>query len=128
MKRILLSIAVLALALVGCRRSQQSGTADLTIELLSPTTQAMNGDNVLQLRVTDADGAPVDDATLALIGDMTHAGMVPVLAEADSGENGLYLVPFTWTMAGDWIVSVRATLPDGAWREEQFDVSVNSGT
>jgi hypothetical protein len=44
---------------------------------------------------------------------MSHAGMTPVIVERANGEAGTYAVPFEWTMAGDWIVTISATLPDG---------------
>lgn len=115
------------LFLSGCRRSQEAPSADLTIALLSPSAQSMDGRTELQLQVTDASGQPVDNATLDITGDMTHAGMVPVQAETSSGTAGVYAVPFTWTMAGDWILTVRATLPDGRWSERQFDLTVSGG-
>ena len=55
---------------------------------------------------------------------MTHAGMQPVLADATEEAPGSYRADFAWTMSGDWIVTVTATLPDGAVAEQQFDLSV----
>ncbi|MCA9958635.1 MAG: FixH family protein [Anaerolineales bacterium] len=125
MKRIV--FILLLLLVVGCRQSQQEetgGTADLTIELLAPLQPTMDGSSEMSVRVTDAAGAPVNDASLSIKGDMTHAGMMPVLADASGGEDGLYTFPFAWTMTGDWIVTVRATLPDDTWAEQQFDLTV----
>ncbi len=112
------------LLLGGCRQSQSGGTADLTIELISPLFPSLDGSGEMSVRVSDAAGQPVNDAQIDIKGDMTHAGMTPVLADTQGGADGVYSVPFTWTMAGDWVVTVRATLPDGTWTEEQFDLSV----
>ena len=114
------------LLLGGCRQSQSGGTADLTIELISPLFPSLDGSREMSVRVIDVAGQPVNDAQIDIKSDMTHAGMTPVQAEAQNGIDGIYTVPFTWTMAGDWIVTVRATLPDGTWAEQQFDLSVTA--
>jgi hypothetical protein len=76
------------------------------------------------LFVTGADGTPIDGARLNIKGDMTHAGMQPVLAETKGGEQGRYETPFEWTMGGDWIVTVTAALPDGRTTARQFTYTV----
>ena len=44
---------------------------------------------------------------------MSHAGMVSVFAEAREVEPGRYRGNLEFTMAGDWLLSVYVTLPDG---------------
>lgn len=45
-------------------------------------------------------------ASVEITGDMTHAGMVPVIATAFEIEAGLYQTKdFDFTMAGDWILT-----------------------
>jgi hypothetical protein len=45
---------------------------------------------------------------------MTHAGMVPVVADAPEVEDGVYRSDgFAFDMAGDWIITVDVTHPDG---------------
>ncbi|MCA9969518.1 MAG: FixH family protein [Anaerolineales bacterium] len=121
----LLLLALLFL-LAACRQSRAGGTADLTIELVAPVFPSLDGRGELQLRLLDAAGAPVNDAHVRVRGDMTHAGMVPLLAETTGGRDGLYTLPFAWSMAGDWVLTVRATLPDGAWAERPFDLTVTA--
>lgn len=88
-------------------------------------TALTTGPTTLTITLHDGGGAPIDRAALAVRGDMTHAGMVPVLAESlDDGRAGVYQVPFEWTMKGDWIVTVTITLPDGATAAEQFRFTV----
>lgn len=116
--------ALILLMMLGCRQSQQTGTAVLTIELIAPLNPSLANDREMSLRVTDEAGQPVNDAALDIKGDMTHAGMVPVLANAQNGVGGVYTAPFVWTMTGDWIVTVRATLPDGRWDEAEFRLRV----
>jgi hypothetical protein len=39
---------------------------------------------------------------------------------------GEYRAAFEWTMAGDWIVTVTATLPDGHVATRQFPITIGS--
>ena len=72
----------------------------------------------------DANGNPISDADIDIRGDMNHAGMEPVEADASTDVSGDYRIPFEWTMGGDWFVVVTATLPDGTVVEEQFNYTV----
>jgi hypothetical protein len=47
-----------------------------------------------------------------------------VIAEVERIEGNQYVVPFEWTMAGDWIIEVSAELPDGTTAAQTFDQSV----
>lgn len=124
---LLLGFAFLILLASGCARvSQQANTADVVITLTAVPFPAHIGQTRLVIQVNGKDGQPIDDAHLSIKGDMTHAGMVPVLAEVDGGQNGVYEVPFEWTMAGDWVVSVSLQLPDGSTAQQRFDISVLS--
>lgn len=126
--RHLLWLLLLASILVasGCARaSREPAAADIQLGLTAVPFPAHVGDGRLVIQVTDGAGNPINDARLSIKGDMTHAGMVPVLAEIEStGVDGYYEVPFAWTMAGDWIVTIEATLPDGTRARERFDLSV----
>ena len=63
-------------------------------------------------------------ATVRVIGDMTHAGMAPVLADAVETEPGVYVADdFAFTMAGDWIVDAEVTTEDG--REASAEAFLN---
>jgi len=110
----------------GCARvSQQAESADIEITMTAIPFPPHIGDSRLVIQVADKMGSPIDDAHLAIIGNMTHAGMVPVLAEVDGGgEAGVYTIPFEWTMAGDWVVTVDLQLPDGTKAQERFDINV----
>lgn len=56
----------------------------------------------------------VSGATVRITGDMTHAGMAPVEADAVEVEAGLYrATDFAFSMAGDWVVSADVRYPDG---------------
>ena len=89
---------------------------DLNIAILNPSTG--QDTTYLVVELTGTDGAPITDATVALEGDMNHAGMVPVISDpvqddADGSADGRYHVPFSFSMLGDWILTVNVTLADG---------------
>ncbi len=107
------------------RLSQEAEQHPLQIELVEPLYPPGVGKYTLHVRVFDGDDNPINDAQVSVKGDMTHAGMVPVLAEATEGDKGLYKVPFEWTMGGDWIVTVQVTLPDGTIAEESFPMDIS---
>ena len=123
-----LVLAVLLTA--GCRQqAQEAEDSGVTIDLRTEPEDAAVGEATLIVTVTDAAGSPITDADVSARGDMNHAGMVPVLGEAETAEaeNGKYTIPFEWTMAGDWFVEVTVELPDGATMTETFDLSVMAG-
>lgn len=67
----------------------------------------------------------VSGATVKVTGDMTHAGMAPVLADAVETEPGLYRADaFAFTMAGDWIITTDVGLADGDERQVETSVTV----
>ncbi|MEZ4663467.1 MAG: copper chaperone PCu(A)C [Caldilineaceae bacterium] len=83
----------------------------------------------LSVAVTDARGAPITDATVSLEGNMNHAGMAPVMAEgvtddADGAADGVYHLPFEFSMNGDWIMTVSVKLADGATETHDIDLTV----
>lgn len=107
------------------RASQETARSDIQIKMTAIPFPAAIGESRLVIQVMDNLGRPIDDASLIIKGDMTHVGMVPVLAEVDGGDaEGVYNVPFEWTMAGDWVVTVEALLADGLRAKERFDISV----
>ncbi len=66
------------------------------------------------VELTDA-GRPVTGATVKVTGNMTHAGMQPVLTTAvEVGEGTYRSDDFAFSMAGDWILTVDVTTPSGA--------------
>ncbi len=116
----------LMILLAGCaRESLQADNVEFDMTLTAVPFPALVGDSRLVIHITDLGGNPINDAQLKIKADMTHAGMIPVLAEQDGGgQDGYYKIPFSWTMGGDWVVSVEARLPDAAVIEKRFDVAV----
>lgn len=61
------------------------------------------------------DNQAVAGATVTVTGNMTHAGMTPVVATAKETEAGLYVAdPFVIEMAGDTVVTADISLSDGS--------------
>jgi hypothetical protein len=119
---LLLALIILSVLLTaGCSRvSQETETTGVQVELVEPLFPAAVGKETLNIRVFAADNQPIDNAKINVRGDMTHAGMVPILAETENGDKGLYQVPIEWAMGGDWILTVQVTLPDGTVVEKTF--------
>jgi hypothetical protein len=118
---IALACATAFLAL-GCQ-GQSGRWPDVLIEHeISPQSPKV-GPSVFSLRITDAASSkPLSGAHVRLEGNMTHAGMTPIFAEAKETEPGRYRATLEFTMGGDWVVLVHAALPDGREVERQFDV------
>lgn len=114
-----ISVAVL-LACAGCGSHDESAT-DVAVALsFAPAPHV--GDTVCTVHLNDLAGAAHTGATLELEGNMNHAGMVPVFADAVEAAPGVYEAPFEFTMGGDWFVIVRGVLADGREFESVQDV------
>jgi hypothetical protein len=97
----------------------------LMIVLVACAPQAKNDLNV-QLEVPDRrvglrpvtmtilyQNKPLENVQVSVRGDMTHAGMAPVLAEAIERGAGQYKVErFNFNMAGDWVLTITAKQND----------------
>ena len=58
---------------------------------------------------------------------MSHAGMVPVFADARETESGRYQSSMELSMAGDWFILVHVTLTDGRKIDRQFEIKGVAG-
>lgn len=126
---ILTALVLLSVFIGGCRRSssQDEAVSDVNITLVVDPDAPVVGSATLRITLTDSNDTPINDAVLEIRGDMSHAGMEPVLANAEASQAGVYEVPFTWTMGGDWIVTVTAILADGRIASREFDLTVSGG-
>jgi hypothetical protein len=109
----------------GCRGEMDTGDSGLTLDLaISPTPPAV-GPARLIVSLVDSAGAPVQGALIVVEGNMSHAGMAPVVDTAQAEEPGRYGIgDFRFTMAGDWVLTLHATLPDGRWVGTQKGINV----
>jgi hypothetical protein len=123
MLRFLLILLILVLA--ACRQQPPANTADLDISLtIAPDN--LVGEALAVVTVRDRAGQPIDNARVQVRGDMTHAGMVPVIVETSSSVDGRYELDFNWTMGGDWFVDVTVTLPDDTFARQRFNFRIRS--
>ena len=115
-----LLVLLAALILIACGpRGEQTGALAVTVVSVSPDPATV-GEAVITLEIHDADGNPVEGATIEVEGAMTHAGMKPVIVETESLGEGKYATQnFTFSMGGDWVLIVRATLADGSTAAQQ---------
>jgi hypothetical protein len=113
----------LALVLISsaCRKTVEQN-AQVTIELEKRPTSYRVGSETISLKLTDADGQPITQAKVSLEGNMSHAGMAPVFGQATETGQGTYRGSLEFSMAGDWIVTIRATLSGGQQVERQFEL------
>jgi hypothetical protein len=114
-------LALLLLGLGGCDRGGRR-LPDVTVELSVEPQPPQIGPAVVLVTLAGAAGQPLGGALVELEGNMTHAGMVPVLAPAVEIEPGRYRAELEFTMGGDWFILVRAQLADGRSLEEKVDV------
>lgn len=105
----------------GCA-SRHAQSATLVVEHEVTPRPPRVGTATITLSVADGAGRAVSGADVRLEGNMSHAGMSPVFGEATESEPGRYRAALDFTMAGDWVVLVHVTLPDGSKVERQFDV------
>ena len=118
-----LSLAAL-LALAACRQQQPSLTE---IQLAMSVSDTLVGETTLLMTVTDEDGNTLPDpGTLKVRADMDHAGMAPVRAQADKAIDGVFTIPFEWTMGGSWIIEASLTLDNGTVASETFRYQILS--
>lgn len=104
---------IVAIGVAGCAPSEQGGLG-LAVDVGISPTPPLVGPTRLLISLSDSAGAPVEGAEVQVQGNMTHAGMAPVFGTAQEEGDGMYVIPgFRFTMAGDWILTVRVTLADG---------------
>lgn len=118
---------LLALTAAACGRAQKPAPATqdgFSVTFATEPATPKVGDGVIVLKLVNPAGQAVDNARVEVEANMSHAGMVPVKAQAPGGQAGAYRIPLRWTMAGDWYVDVRFTLPDGGAVARRFPVTV----
>ncbi|MBI1876760.1 MAG: FixH family protein [Chloroflexi bacterium] len=115
-------LLIILTLVVGCRRAGQD-LSDVGVDVVVNPNPPQVGQATVTLTLTDANGQPITGAQIELEGNMTHAGMAPTQAQQPSEvAPGRYEAPLEFSMAGDWFILVKATLPDGRKLERQVDV------
>jgi hypothetical protein len=119
-RRIAVVFALLLVAAVGCR--QQDSATKINVALSVEPSPPAVGQAKLTLTLEDESGSPVEGATLKLEGNMAHAGMKPVFADANEDKAGRYRADMEFTMGGDWFILVEGKLADGRAVHQKIDV------
>ena len=118
-----LPIIILLILLTTACRQQQISSSDIALDLA--VTDLLVGESTLLITVRDADGNAVQNpGTLSVRGDMDHAGMIPVFGESKTAVDGVFTVPFQWTMAGGWIVEASLKLDSGDVVTQNFNLEI----
>lgn len=121
----ILLLALLSLLLAGCGVSQPPAPeAGVTMTLEVEPNPPGVGPSHLTVTLADSAGKPIEGGSLEIEGSMSHDGMQPRWARAKAGSEGRYEAPFVWSMAGDWVLTVTAALPNGQEVIRQFDFTV----
>lgn len=114
-------VVVSVLGLAACQGADKE-PSDVSVELSVAPDPPQVGVAAVNVTLHDADGQSIHATKVELEGTMTHAGMVPVFAQAVETAPGRYEASLEFTMGGDWVIIVRAELPDGSSLEQEFDV------
>jgi hypothetical protein len=122
--RLVFLVVAIAFALVfeiGCHRPPRTSSG-VVVEFQIEPRPLRVGPVVIYLTLTDAGNHPVTGAQIGVEADMSHAGMSPVFAQANEVQPARYESHLSFAMAGDWVILLHGTLPDGEKLERQFDV------
>lgn len=110
-------------AMPACREaSHQTQGAELSWEIVPRPARV--GPALIVLTLTGPTKRPVTGASVSVEGVMTHPGMAPAVAVVEEGGRGRYDARLDFTMAGDWVLLVRAAWADGARLERRVPVRV----
>ena len=104
-----------------CRHQTESAPNLTLTHEVSPQPPRV-GPLTITLTVSDPAGKPATGVRMKVEGNMSHAGMTPVFADAKETDAGRYLSTMELSMAGDWYFVVHMTLSDGRKLERQFEI------
>lgn len=105
----------------GCRRPEDRLKVQVELQAMPQPPEV--GAAFWRARIRDSAGRAVSGAVVEIEATMTHPGMTPVLRGAREAAPGTYEAEGEWTMAGDWVVTVRGELPNGTRFESTVPVS-----
>ncbi|MDO8700756.1 MAG: efflux RND transporter periplasmic adaptor subunit [Deltaproteobacteria bacterium] len=97
---------------------------DLTLALETQPAKPKLGENVIRLKIRDAKGAAVQDATVNITSTMTMPGMAPGKAVAKHVKDGVYEATVNLAMAGAWEIGVSIQRPGQKEIRERFTLRV----
>lgn len=82
------------------------------------------GPSRLTITLTDKEGQPINQANLEIVGAMPQENIQLKMTKTQLKADGVYEAPFIWSTVGDWVLTVKATLPNNQIAERAFDVTV----
>lgn len=122
--RQIVCVLAVVLLLTACRQRSPS-PSDISLDV--SVNGLLVGQSQISVSVRDKNGNTIDKSgAIELRGDMDHAGMAPVFAESSEAINGVFTLPFEWTMAGTWILEANLTLDSGERVTESFRYEILS--
>jgi YtkA-like protein len=111
------------LAAAGCSGGGSTGGAeDVKVDFTLQPKPPKVGPATATIQLADKEGKPLRGAVLKLEGNMNHAGMKPVFADAKEVGPGKYEATLELSMGGDWFVLINGTLADGRKLKRKVDV------
>ena len=116
LRRALSFTCAATLLLVGCSKTApppvEPESVVAIVHEFSPEPPRV-GPATVTLKLTDDAGKVLPGLHVAIEAEMTHAGMTPQFAEAKETTAGSYQAHMEFQMAGDWVILVHVTLPNG---------------
>jgi hypothetical protein len=117
-----LTLVVLAIMFgISCHRPSNASSG-VKVEFQIKPQPVRVGPVEISLTLTDIATQPLTGAQITVEADMSHAGMSPVFAPSKEVGAGQYQSQLSLGMAGDWVVLLHGTLPNGEKLERQFNV------
>lgn len=129
-----LALVFVGVIIIGLLFIQGPTTAEAHLELLSDPFPLAVGRTTLIVRLTDANGRPIDGADVNVVGSARNSGTLPVVGTALGQSNGEYRFRLVWPMMGQWLVDVSATPPGTSeavsdqYKVYVYSISPNLGT
>ena len=102
---------------------KEKKVGDLILSLETQPATPKLGENVIRLKIRDAKGAPVLDATVNMTSAMTMPGMAPGKTTAKHIKDGVYEATVNFAMAGTWGIAVTVQRPGQKPVQEKFTVT-----
>ena len=104
-------------------QTTEKKVGDLVLSLETQPSKSQVGENVLRVRIRDAKGNPVPDATVSLLAVMNMPGMAPAKANPKHTKDGIYEAPVNFAMAGTWDITVSVQRPGQKAAQENFTIT-----
>ncbi|MGE5302711.1 MAG: FixH family protein [Alphaproteobacteria bacterium] len=98
---------------------------DLTINFETQPAKPKLGENVVRLKIRDAKGNPVANASVNVAFAMSMPGMAPGQAMAKHVKDGVYEAKINLAMAGPWELTVSVQRPGQKAVQEKFTVNAH---